>query len=91
MDALEAANDLLGTAILDHSNGHHERGDRLTAQAQTFAAIAQAEQLKRIADALDNLTGGYIAATFGMYPPVAEGIINPEEQDPIGPSPLDNY
>lgn len=53
--------------------------------------ITVADLLERIAASLDNLSGGYTTATFGYYPPMAEGIVNPEEHDPVGPSPLDNY
>lgn len=39
--------------------------------AQVMATLAIAEQLKRIADALEKLTGA----------PVAEGIVNPEDNE----------
>lgn len=58
--------------------------------AMAYAAIAQAEQLKRIADALENINMAYTVTEFGALP-TAGVTIHSSDKEPVGPSPLDNF
>jgi len=57
------------------------------ARAQAYAAIAQAEQLKRIADALENISGAY---SIDLPAPSAIPAWRGRHVDDE-PSPLDNF
>jgi transcriptional regulator with XRE-family HTH domain len=56
MDALEKAK--LAAERIDEMKSY-ERASAMAAEAVAYAAIAQAEQMKRIADALENISGAY--------------------------------
>jgi len=57
MDAIEQAKVHLDVATEEFDNGAWENANRRAQFAQAAAMIAQAEQLKRIADALDSIKG----------------------------------
>lgn len=79
MDALEQAQSKLWEAqsaydVSEAKDGnafYRELSEMYYRQAAIYAAVAQAEQLSRIADALERVAGA----------PMAEGIVNPEVDD----------